>query len=327
MPIGRIERLQLRTVWKHEAHDFTAWLEKNLEVLNDVLDLNLVSARREQSAGAFSVDLVAEDADERTIIIENQLEKSDHDHLGKLLTYMTALGAQAAIWIVAEPRPEHIAVLNRLNTDFSDCSFYLLKVEAIRIGESLPAPLLTLVVGPSEERIELGEIKKDKAQRHLLRREFWTKLLGRPAMKGTSHAGLSPLESSWIGTGSGMRGVTYNYVIWEHEVAAELYIDRGKGLNLENKAIFDALLSQKAAIEATFGGSLEWERLDERQASRIRFSLAKGGWKDSPESWPPIQDEMIAAMGRLEKALAPHIEALRNRRDWEPKPPVPTLAA
>src|SRR5262249_26539237 len=162
---------------------------------------DLISAEREQSAGSFSVDLVAEESDKGTVIIENQLEKSDHDHLGKLLTYMTALDADRAVWIVAEPRPEHVAVLNRLNNEFSSCSFYLLKVEAIRIGESLPAPLLTLVVGPSEERAELGEIKKDKAKRHLLRREFWTKLLSRPAIKGTVHAGLSPLESSWIGAG------------------------------------------------------------------------------------------------------------------------------
>jgi hypothetical protein len=170
--IGKIERVPLRTVWKHEAYDFTQWLEENLDVLNEALDLTLTGAEREQSAGSFSVDLVAEDEAGGTVVIENQLEKSDHDHLGKLVTYLTALGAKTAIWIVAEPRPEHVGAITWLN-ESSSASFYLVKVEAIRIGESPPAPLLTLIVGPSEEAREVGKTKKDLAERHLLCRRFW----------------------------------------------------------------------------------------------------------------------------------------------------------
>src|SRR5262245_38996400 len=106
--VGRIERVPLRDVWRHEAHDLTRWLEENVDVLNDVLGINLVSAEREQNAGAFSVDLVAQDDDGRTAIIENQLERSNHDHLGKLITYAAMMDAHVAVWIVAEPRPEHV---------------------------------------------------------------------------------------------------------------------------------------------------------------------------------------------------------------------------
>lgn len=88
--IGRLERVPLREVWMHEAHDFTQWLELNIDVLNDALDLEIVNVDREQAAGKFSIDLVAEDIHGRQLIIENQLEKSDHDHLGKLITYLTA---------------------------------------------------------------------------------------------------------------------------------------------------------------------------------------------------------------------------------------------
>ncbi len=96
--------MPLREVWKREAHNFTQWLEENIDVVNEVIDLDLANVEREKSAGAFSVDLVAEDASGNAVVIENQLGRSDHDHLGKLITYLTAFDAKAALWIVAEPR-------------------------------------------------------------------------------------------------------------------------------------------------------------------------------------------------------------------------------
>ncbi len=112
-------------VWKHEARDFTKWLQDNIEILNEVLDLSLSSAESERSAGDFSVDLVAEDESGNPVIIENQLEKSNHDHLGKLITYLVAIGARTAIWIVADPRPEHVSAISWLN-ESPAADFYLL---------------------------------------------------------------------------------------------------------------------------------------------------------------------------------------------------------
>ena len=117
--IGKLERVPLREVWKHEALDFTHWLHENIDVLNTALDLNLVNVDREQAAGSFSIDLVAEDGSGGTVVIENQLEKSNHDHLGKLVTYLTAMGATVAIWIVSDPRPEHVAAITWLNESSS----------------------------------------------------------------------------------------------------------------------------------------------------------------------------------------------------------------
>jgi RecB family endonuclease NucS len=101
--IGKIKRVPLRDVWRHEALEFTKWLQDNMDVLNEVVGLSLSNAERERSAGDFNVDLVAEDAAGNPVIIENQLERSNHDHLGKLLTYLVAIGAKAAIWIVQIP--------------------------------------------------------------------------------------------------------------------------------------------------------------------------------------------------------------------------------
>jgi RecB family endonuclease NucS len=117
--IGKLQRVPLRDVWKHEATGFTKWLQDNIDVLGEVIDLNLSNAESEQSAGAFSADLVAEDESGNPVIIENQLEKSNHDHLGKVLTYLVAMGAKTAIWIVADPRPEHVSAISWLNESSS----------------------------------------------------------------------------------------------------------------------------------------------------------------------------------------------------------------
>ncbi len=308
--IGKIDRVPLRDVWKHEARDFTRWLEENIEVLNDILDLNLMTAEREKNAGNFSVDLVAEDDKGSPVVIENQLEKSNHDHLGKLITYLTAVGARTAIWIVSDPRPEHINAISWLN-ESNAASFYLLKVEAIRIGGSDPAPLLTLIVGPSEEGREVGKTKKEMTERHVIRHKFWTGLLDYAKTKTKLHAGLSPTEYNWIGTGAGISGLAYVYSLTKHAATVEFYIDRGKKAEKKNKKIFDQLHAAKDEIERVFGESLEWQHLEDRRACRIRKRTAVGGWRDDPAKWPNVYVAMVDAMIRLEKALKPHVQKLK----------------
>ena len=308
--IGKIQRVPLREVWKHEALELTKWLQDNIEVLNEPLDLSLSNAEREQSAGDFSVDLVAEDEDGGLVVIENQLEKSDHAHLGKLITYLTAIGAKKAIWIVAEPRPEHVAAITWLN-EGSAAAFYLLKIEGIRISGSDPAPLLTLIVGPSEEGREVGEAKKELAERYDLRQHFWIELLKRAKDKTKLHANISPGQHGWIGAGSGTRGLGFNYVILKHEGFVELYIDRGKEAGEESKTIFDSLAGCRDAIEKVFGEPLDWQRLEGKRTCRIKKSIPLGGYRDDESKWPSIQDAMIDAMIRLEKALKPYIAELQ----------------
>ena len=307
--IGRIKRVPLREVWKHEALDFTTWLTENIDLLNEILDLNLSSAESEKNAGAFNVDITAEDTDGNPVIIENQLEKSDHDHLGKLITYLTSIDAKTAIWVVADPRPEHIRAVTWLN-EAGTAKFYMVKVEAVQIGESEPAPLLSLIVGPSEEGEKIGVDKKKLAERHEIRYRFWMQLLERAKTKTKLHSGISPSIYNWVGTGSGVRGLGYNYAITQHEAYVELYIDKGKDSPEENLVIFDKLSGFKDAIERDFGEPLEWQRLEERRACRIRKVIV-GGYRDDESKWPEIHTAMIDAMIRLEKALSPHIKELK----------------
>ncbi|MBY0534321.1 MAG: DUF4268 domain-containing protein [Chitinophagaceae bacterium] len=303
--IGKIEKVALRSIWKHEAKDFTTWLQENIDSLNQVLDFQISNVEREQSTGNFNVDLVAEDENGNPVIIENQLEKSNHDHLGKVITYLASIGAEKAIWIVSDPRQEHVKAISWLN-ESTAAEFYLIKIEAIKIGASDPAPLFTLIVGPSEEIREAGVTKKEYAERHHHRKSFWTFLLERAKQKTKLHANISPNIYSWVGTGSGIAGVTYNYVIGQHDAKTELYIDKDKEDGKENKELFDRLYAQKEAIEKSYGGELSWQRLDNKRASRIAKTFTGIGYKDE-DNWEELADMMIDSMIRLEKAIAPFI--------------------
>lgn len=307
--IGKIKRVPLRDVWKHEALDFTRWLQENIDILSEVIDLNLSNPEREQSAGSFNIDIVAEDESGTPVIIENQLEKSDHDHLGKLVTYLVAMGARAAIWIVSNPRPEHIAAITWLN-ESSSANFYLLKVEAIQIGDSLPAPLLTVIVGPSEEGKEVGRAKQEIAERYIIRERFWTQLLNLAKQKTKLHANISPTQHNWLGTSAGKQGIGYNYSIRKNEGQVELYIDRGKEKGEENKEIFEQIFKSKEDIENIFGEALDWERLEGKRACRISKRISDGGYRDEEEKWPRVHEAMVDSMIRLEKSLKPYIAKL-----------------
>lgn len=153
---------------------------------------------------------------------------------------------------------------------------------------------------------------KDES-RHTLREKFWSLLLDRASLRTSLHSGISPSVHHWISTGAGMRGLAYNYVIKKDAAYIELYIDRGKGAKAENKRLFDLLYAQKEQVEKDFGGSLDWQRLDSKRACRIAFHLGAGGYRNEESDWPKIQDRMIDAMTRLEKALAQHVAALKSK--------------
>lgn len=307
--IGKLEPVPIRELWKHEERGFSAWLEENLDVLSETIDVQLSDARRELLAGDYQCDLVAEDANGDRVIIENQLEATNHDHLGKVLTYLTNLDAKAAIWISTAPRPEHIRAIQWLNEITPDnIAFYLVRLAAYRISSLEDvAPLFTVIVGPSAEAKSFGKEKKELAERHILRLKFWEQLLERAKQKGVMlHAQRSPTANAYIAAGAGVQsGISFTYVVWMTEkTAVELYIDTQE--QPENKRIFDTLLHKKQEIERTFGSPLSWERLDDKRSSRIRYVIKEGGLTDESK-WLQMEAAMIDAMDRLAKALKPYL--------------------
>ena len=188
--IGKIKKVPLRKLWKKEDKDFSHWLSNNIDYLNDVLDFDLSVENTEEKVGPYRVDIFAEDNYGRKVIIENQLEKTDHTHLGQILTYMVNLDSKIAIWIASRVVDEHAKVIDWLNENSpDDFSFYLIQLEAIMIeGNEIAAPLFTIVQKPTLESKELGAEKKQYAQRHILRKEFWGQLLEKSKEKTKLHS-------------------------------------------------------------------------------------------------------------------------------------------
>jgi len=309
--IGKIKKISLREIWKNEARDFTTWLSENIDTLNEVLGMNFSVVKKEKDVGDFSLDILAEDENGNLVIIENQIEKTDHDHLGKLVTYLTNLNAKTAVWITSQPRDEHVKAIDWLNQfTADDISFYVVKVEAITIEDSKAAPLFTIVAEPSEISKEVGKEKKELAERHHLRKDFWTELLDRARQKTQLHSNVSPCIYSWIGAGAGKSGISYNYSITYDGAAVEIYLDRGKEFPTLNKVRFDELYQYKDKIEPSFGTKLSWERLDAKRASRIAYRIKDMGLKNK-ENWPILQNKMIDAMVLMEKSFKPYIEKLK----------------
>ena len=301
--IQRIEHVEIRDVWPHEAHDFTTWLEQNIDVLNDDLAFGIDpdSIRREAAAGAFSVDLVAENENGQSVIIENQLGRSDHDHLGKVLTYTAAFEADVAIWIVGDPRPEHVKAVAWLN-DSSQLTAYLFKIQAIKIGDSPAAPLLTLIVGPSESAKEIASSKQEKSHRETTRGRFFDALLAHAGPRTTLHSGRSGTTGPFLNGRSGQPGMNLVYGVTQHGTAVYLWIERGKDWAAWNDSVYQHLLAQKDEIEADFGEPLTWDAKESNRSRKLIGSLDLGGWVDN-ESWPTVIEATVEKMIRLDSAV------------------------
>lgn len=310
MTISRLTKVPLRELWKHEAHGFTHWLAENLDYLNEALGLDLTFVEREASGSmTFSADILAEDGNGDYYIIENQLEKTDHDHLGKIITYMSNLEGNGAVWITSEPRPEHEKAVHWLNEILpANSAVYLVKLEAYKIDNSSNAPLFTVIAGPSLVSKQVGEEKKELAERHIQRLEFWKQILEKYKKRGTFFANISPAKDHWLNTGAGKGGITYSQIVMMNALRVEVYMSSN---NQEaNKRYFDQLFSNKEKIEKSFGKPFDWQRLDEKTASRICYVIEGRGLKDK-EHWSEMQDKLIEEMYNLRKAFQDEIDKLK----------------
>lgn len=185
-----------------------------------------------------------------------------------------------------------------------------MKLEAVKIGDSPPAALFTLITGPSEEAKSASETKRELAGREKARLQFWTMLLERSKTKTKLHSGLSPNKYSWLGSGAGLpTGLSLNYSVRTDDARVELYIDSGRESDESNLERYGKLLANKESIEAEFGDSLIWEELDGRRACRIGSRSEIAGWKEE-QRWEEACDDMIDRMTRLDKALRPHLHNL-----------------
>jgi Domain of unknown function (DUF4268) len=291
---GTLRNVDLRQIWSHEASSFTPWLADNIEALGEAVGMELELTDTEADVGDFSLDLLAKDLGTgRNVSIENQLTATDHDHLGKLITYASAFDAAAVIWVAQAIRDEHRQALEWLNQRTSeDTHFFGVVIEVFQIDNSKPAPR-----GEAYRRF-FQTLIDDLREKH----KFTTARVGQP--------------QNWYAFSSGVSGVPYGASFAQGgRVRVDAYIDLGdSGLN---KALFDKLLQDRADIEAAFGEPLEWERLDLRRACRIA-SYFPGSINTSPGQLEAIRKDIIDRLLRLKKALGPTL-----RKHTEPSGAAP----
>lgn len=296
----RANRIAPRKLFNREDTEFTPWLEENIDFLNDELDISLTITEREQSTPTgFSIDLAVTNEDDGSEgVIECQIEESDHDHLGKLLTYATAFESGFAIWIVQTARYEHRRAIEWLN-ESSEKSFYLVKIEGIAINDE-EAPLFTSIVEPSPTAKEIGERKREPNERELKQEQFWTELLEKSKGRFDLFSNISPKQQGWISKSSGESRVYYRYRLRNDWTDVGLYIDTKS--KARNEEIVAELQEHSGEIEETFGAEIDWQPLQDSDASRITYQVTEKGLNDK-DDWDEIQETMITHMERFYKAF------------------------
>lgn len=310
--LGTLRRLDPRSVWTHEAIDFTPWLAEHIEKLGDAVGLELELVRRESSVGDFSVDLLARDLGRnQLVVIENQLEATDHSHLGQLLTYAAGTDAGGVIWICRKFREEHRQALDWLNEHCRDVNFFGIVVEILQIDGSNPAVNFRPVAFPndwtrrSQQVVESGEL----SERMQAYQTFFQRLLDRLREEHNFTGARKGQPQSWYQFSSGHRGFKYavSYARGA-KIRAELYIDTGVGE--ENIAAFEALLIQKDTIEQEIGEALCWERLEGSRACRIA-TYRDGSIDESDDEIELYLDWTIERMLRLKQVFDGRLRVLK----------------
>lgn len=270
MAIGKLEEVDIRELWKHEQYDFSEWLSKkeNIENLNDILGLTLVDISKETYVGSYRCDLFAKD--ETTgikVIIENQLEMSNHDHLGKIITYASGLDAKVVVWIVKEAREEHRSAIEWLNNNTnSNINFFLIEIHAYKIGNSDNAPMFQVIEQPNDfiknnKSINSNDtMNKSQSQRL----EFWNQFNNVLVERGKPFNVRKATTDHWynVAIGTSDAHIDITLVNKDSVIGVELYIT-------DNKELFDKLYQRKDEIENDLGFKLDWRRLNNSKASRI----------------------------------------------------------
>jgi hypothetical protein len=269
-----LQEVNIRDLWKHEQYDFSVWLsqDENIELLNEKIGLSLVDINTEAYVGAYRCDIVA--VDETTgikVIIENQLENSNHDHLGKIITYASGLDAKVIVWIVKEARDEHRSAIEWLNNNTSkDINFFLIELHAYKIGNSEPAPMFQIVEQPNDF---IKESKNNKSAETMNksqseRVEFWTLFNDHAAERGKPFNIHKATTDHWynIAIGTSQVCISVTLVNKDSYIGVELYI-------ADNKALFDKLYEERDTIQKELRFELDWQRLDNSKASRILHKI------------------------------------------------------
>lgn len=307
MELGRLTEVNVRELWKHEQYDFSNWLAKaeNIEYLSDILGLTLTDINKEVYVGSYRCDLVARDeATGIQVIIENQLEGSNHDHLGKIITYASGLDAKVIVWIVTEAREEHRSAIEWLNNNTnSEINFFLIELHAYKIGDSLPAPKFEIIEKPndfikiSKNTTGNNELNQTQAERLA----FWNQFNEIVIQRGKPFNTRKATTDHWydIAIGTSEAHIAIDLIKKDSIIVVELYINN-------NKELFDKLFNNKDEIENALGFAMIWTRLNNKKASRIKYYINDFNF-DNHDNYPDLMNEIIDKAIIMRKVFSKYI--------------------
>ena len=309
--LGTIEKVDIRQVWSNEASDFTPWLAENIELLGEALGMDLELQMQEAPVGGYSLDILAREMGSgKYVVIENQYGNTDHDHLGKLLTYAGGYDAYTAVWVSERFRDEHREALDLLNRRTGeDTAFFGVVIEVLKIDNSRPAPNFDLVVTPNEWRRQTGGTVRsgDVSSRDERYGEFWQLLIGDLVERGFITSSRRANRGNWQDFSTGSSSLMYRSTFsGGQRPRVEFYLDRGKDFN---KSAFDFLIKDKEQIESALGFELSWERLDNRKASRIA-TYTDGSIEDSDDKLLEIRNWMVDRLLKFKEVFGPKLADL-----------------
>lgn len=273
MELGYLEEVEVRKIWEHEARDFTPWLLDHEDHLAETLGIDLELEQSEHPVGGFALDLIGRDlTNDAVLIVENQLEGTDHNHLGQILTYAAGTSASSIVWIATSFREEHRQALDWLNAQTrEDTRFFGIVLQVVRIGNSDPAPLFKLVAQPNDwqKQVRSGTQTGRAGTKSAFYKEFWTKYLARMQDEYPDWSrARTASDQNWMSFPSPIKGTQLNPSFAHGQrLRCEIYIDTGD--KVRNEAIFGHLLTQKEVLEDEYGCALQWEELPTARASRI----------------------------------------------------------
>ena len=316
MVLGRLEKIELRDIWKTEDRDFTPWLaqERNISLLGETLGLNLEVESQEKPVGPFRADILCKDLDEAEdhwVLIENQIERTDHRHLGQLMTYAAGLQAVTIIWIADRFTDEHRAAMDWLNniTD-REFQFFGLEVELWKIGDSPAAPKFNVVSKPNEwsrnvsaatRAIRDGPLTATRQLQLQYWSEFGNELDDHKFLRPQSPRPVHYCNISIGKSGFKIGGLLYSNA---ERIGVEIYMN-GEDANL----YFCEFEKHRKEIEKNIGFELDWQPLSGKHACRI--AIYKENCSPSDEArWPEYRTWMIENLEAIYGEFKPILDAI-----------------
>lgn len=308
MKLGNLEKINLREVWAREDTHFTQWLakEENISALLDEIGVSAENIKTEDNAGKFNCDITADEVESgKKIIIENQLEKTDHSHLGQLLTYASSFDASIIVWVVADARDEHKQAIEWFNRNMTDeISFFLVKTEVYKIGDSSPAVKFNVVVEPNSwSKIvqRRGITEKSITETQINHLNFWEEFKDYASNTDTKlRVTRSPRHQHWYDISSGKAGINLTLLrnTRDKNIGCLIWI-------ANNQKIYDKLFSNRQEIERLIGEQVEWNENSNKKASTVKCIMMCN--PDNKERHIEYFEWLLLTTEKLHKALLKYI--------------------